>query len=615
MIFGCIDRHPDFSRFANRETAAPQPALPPGFQIHQFARGYIAYHPSVRVHHAGARSYFVLGEPYFATAHDNPAVAWAEADTHSPRSNEAEQPARGRFALVCVDTEAGELRLITDRFGSWPLCYADDDGVVNFSDRADCVPGPQRELSAQAIFDYLYFHTIPGPHTLFAGVQRLPAAHILHATPTGLANTPWWRPRFVEAPAPDLEYSKHRFMTLVEQAVAREANGHDVGCFLSGGTDSSTVAGMLTRVTGSPARAYSIGFDAQGYDEMEYARIAARHFGVEHHEYYVTPDDLLNGIPTVARFYDQPFGNSSAVPAWICASRARADGIEKLLAGDGGDELFGGNARYAKQRVFSWYEQVPAVLRERLLQPLLAQSQLQRLPLVRKGTSYVTQARVPMPDRLQMYNMLDRLGHDNVFTADFLTRINAQAPLQLQRETWNHTAATSLINRMLEWDWKYTLTDNDLPKVVGTTQLAGLTVGFPMLSDELAEFSLGIPPNWKVKGLTLRWFFKEALRGFLPDAIIAKKKHGFGLPFGVWACQHPALRALAVDSLQHFATRGIIQPAFIERLINELLPSHPGYYGEMVWIIMMLELWLAAHADQAFAPHSTQTQSAQAQPT
>ena len=128
------------------------------------------------------------------------------------------------------------------------------------------------------------------------------------------------------------------------------------------------------------------------------------------------------------------------------------------------------------------------------------------------------------------------------------------------------------------------------------TAMAGVEVGYPLLDSALREFSMRLPTDYKLKGLKLRWFFKEALRGFLPDAILTKQKHGFGLPFGVWASRHPGLSALANDSLRSFAQRGLVQPKFIERLLSEHLPAHPGYYGEMVWILMMLEQWLQAHS-------------------
>jgi asparagine synthase (glutamine-hydrolysing) len=117
-------------------------------------------------------------------------------------------------------------------------------------------------------------------------------------------------------------------------------------------------------------------------------------------------------------------------------------------------------------------------------------------------------------------------------------------------------------------------------------------VGFPLLDRDLLDFSLALPSTLKLKGSQLRWFFKESLRGFLPDEILVKKKHGFGLPFGVWAVRHPGLQALSRDSLHALGERGVVRPAFVARLMSELLPAHPGYYGELVWILMMLEQWL-----------------------
>ena len=142
---------------------------------------------------------------------------------------------------------------------------------------------------------------------------------------------------------------------------------------------------------------------------------------------------------------------------------------------------------------------------------------------------------------------------------------------------------------------RYTLAESDLPKVRGTTALAGLGVGFPMLDDELLAFSMRLPPQYKLNRLRLRWFFKEALRGFLPDEVITKKKQGFGLPFGVWATRHAGLRELASDSVRSFATRGIVRPDFVKQLLGTHLPAHPHYYGTLVWILMMAEQWMRVH--------------------
>jgi asparagine synthase (glutamine-hydrolysing) len=482
--------------------------------------------------------------------------------------------------------------LAVDRFAIRSLCWRVIDQRIHFAARADelAALSPRADLDPQAIFDYLHFHVIPSPRTIFRGVYRVPPAHVAVFERGSVQMQRYWTPQFIETAQSQFDTLAARFRQHVRDAVAAELDGSKPACFLSGGTDSSTVAGMLAELRGGAAATFSIGFEAEGYDEMQYARIAARHFGTEHHEHYVTPDDLVASIPQVATHYDQPFGNSSALPAYHCARMARASGVGKLLAGDGGDELFGGNSRYAKQRVFG-------TLRRGLLEPALERSPLGRLPLVRKGRSYIEQAKVPLPDRMQMYNLLLRLGITEVLEPAFLARVDSTDPLRQQRAVWQQVGPSSALNRTLAYDWRYTLAEADLPKVCGTTALAGVAVGFPFLDAALVDFSLTLPTNHKLKGLKLRWFFKEALRGFLPEQIITKKKQGFGLPFGVWALQHQALGQLAADSLHSLGRRGIVRPAFVRPLLEQLLPQHPGYYGEMVWILMMLEQWLRAQAD------------------
>ncbi|MFI5445922.1 asparagine synthetase B family protein [Polaromonas sp. UC242_47] len=486
--------------------------------------------------------------------------------------------------------------LEVDRFGIHSLCYRVDGGQLRFAARADELADANTGIDPQAIFDYLYFHAIPSPRTIYKGIYRLPPGHSAAMANGKLTVTPYWQPRFEEQRQPSFSALKDEFRQLLQQAVATQLDGSKPACFLSGGTDSSTVAGMIGLASGKAAASYSIGFHAQGYDEIEYARLAARHFKTEHHEYYVTPEDLVRSVPAVAAHFDQPFGNSSALPSYYCARMAREDGVSKILAGDGGDELFGGNSRYAKQRVFGWYGHVPGLLQKGLMEPLLGGRAAQALALTRKAGSYVEQARVPMPDRMQMYNLIIRLGASEVLTPQLMAQIDTTAPLALQRSVWQAPQQASALNRELAYDWRFTLAESDLPKVLGATGCAGLAVGFPMLDQRLLDFSLKLPTDYKLKGLKLRWFFKEALRGFLPDQTIAKKKQGFGLPFGVWANTHPTLKALAADSLHSLAQRGVVRADFVQTLLTQRLPEHPAYFGEMVWILMMLEQWLAAKA-------------------
>jgi asparagine synthase (glutamine-hydrolysing) len=325
---------------------------------------------------------------------------------------------------------------------------------------------------------------------------------------------------------------------------------------------------------------------------MEYARIAAKHFSTRHHEYYVTPDDIVSAIPQVAAVLDKPFGNASAIPAYYCARMAKADGLSRILGGDGGDELFGGNVRYAKQHLFSLWGQTPSAVRKGIIEPLVfGIPGGAALPLVQKARSYIEQASIPMPARTETYNLLERYGSREVFTAEFLSTVNPGNPANLLDEIYHENNAASLINRMLAFDRKFTLADNDLPKVAMACELAGMEVAFPLISDEIVAFSLQLEPHLKLKGTKLRYFFKEALRGFLPDDIITKQKHGFGLPFGVWLQQHKPLQALASDSLSDLKSRRIVRPDFIDKLLAQHLNEHAGYHGTMVWVLMMLEQW------------------------
>ena len=520
-------------------------------------------------------------------------TAWcAGFDRHGPG---VVHKVEGDYAIYLEDSRGRRFAAV-DRFALHPICYRMDGGRLHVAERADTIAGSDAGLDPQSIFDYLFFHVIPAPRTIFRGVSRLPAGHCALEENGDLTVTRWWNPVFVEDAPADFAALRSEFNDLLRDCVTRQFDDRRIGCFLSGGTDSSTVAGLVTQLGGQPARTYSIGFDATGYDEMEYARIAARHFGTDHHEYYVTADDIVRSIGALAASYDQPFGNSSVLPAYYCAKMAREDGVELMLAGDGGDELFGGNTRYAKQRIFEAYRRLPGPLRHSVLEPLLAESSaFDRLPGIGKVASYVRQARAPLPDRLEMYNLLLRLGLEEVLHPEFLATVAHGDPARQQRETFNETSAKSLINRMLAYDWKYTLADNDLPKVIGATARAGVSVAFPLLDDRMVDFSLRLPPSFKLKGGISRWFFKEALRGFLPDAILTKKKHGFGLPFGVWVTQHAPLRELALDSIQALGRRRIVRPMFLDRLAREYLPEHPGYYGELAWVLMTLELWLQAH--------------------
>ena len=503
----------------------------------------------------------------------------------------------GDFALALVDTRTGTVVLAIDRIGIRSLVYQCKDETLVFGATSDIVlahPDAGATINPQSIYDYVYFHMVPGPATTYREQARLQPGHRLTFARGHATSEAYWRIRYTEPDRGRIADFKPAFRAALDTGVAAFAEGERCGAFLSGGTDSSTVAGTLGRVTGAPARSYSIGFAAAGYDEMAYARATAAHFATDHHEYYVTPDDVVRAAPLIAGAYDQPFGNASAVPTYFCARLAQSDGVARLLGGDGGDELFGGNSRYAKQHQLARYDRLPASLRRLLETLLLEHPSLAGAPLLGKVRSYVAQASLPMPSRLESYNLLQRLGPENIFSADFLAAVDRGGPLARLRAAYSATQAKSAINRMLELDLKFTLADNDLPKVTRTCDLAGVDVAFPLLHESVVDLSARLPPDFKLRGTKLRYFFKEALRDFLPAATIAKTKHGFGLPAGVWLRDHAPLRDLAGDSLASLRRRGIFKSELFDPLLGERLADHPGYYGTLVWVLMMLELWFQA---------------------
>ena len=506
---------------------------------------------------------------------------------------------RGGWVVLFVDESRNRCLLATDRAATRAPCFASLPDRIAFGLTALDVMHCDKSLEGvrpQAIFDYLHSHFIPAPDTVFAGVERLLPGEYVEAIDGRVSRRRYWQPSY-EAPDVPFDFTRDKatFRRLLEESVRAEVGIGATGAFLSGGTDSSTVAGMLGHVTGAPANTYSIGFDVHGYDEMSYARIAASHFGTRHHEYYVTPDDLVQNIPAVATAYDQPFGNSSALPAYYCARLAHADGITRILAGDGGDELFGGNTRYAKQQLFDVYAAPPPGYDRtgragaaRLDDHAADSARQKSAQLCRAGQR--ADARPPadvQPDgsHRRAANVHARIHRSGRHRCGVAPRKRVLRALRSGRA----------VDRMLCYDWKFTLADNDLPKVVGTCDLAGLAVGFPMLNEDLAAFSNALPARQKVKGLQLRHFFKAALADFLPREIIAKKKHGFGLPFGLWLVKHEGLRRLAFDSLHSLRTRGVVRREFVDELLAPRLQEHASYYGELVWMMMMLEQWLQAH--------------------
>lgn len=599
-IFGWLGNHVSHDDLVNKMAQAARLDASPNLQRYSCSAWAIAASSQfgkAHIHRDGDIAVTLMGRPVFidpalaATARENPARAIAEGwRRHAEKLPTMMQ---GSFAFAVIEPAKHKTSLVLDRAGIERLSYAFQAGQFVFGSSVQSVaahPAIGRDIDPQAIYDFLYFHTIPAPRSLYRRVHKLLPAQVVTLSEGKLARAFYWQADYTPV-RPDFDQLKRTFRSTLEQAV-RDADAPDTAAFLSGGTDSSTLVGTLTAARGAPVDTFSIGFDAAGFDEMEYARCAAARYGSRTHEYYLKPADIVTAVPVIASQYDEPFGNNSAVPTYFCAKLARESGFAHMFAGDGGDEIFGGNARYAKQGRLEMYAHFPAMLRRGLIEPLVHAPGLSRYSPLNKLKNYIAQAKVGLPLRMETYNFLKRTPLEQIFAGDFLEAISPGSPDEALTEVYARTASDHYINRMMHLDMKFTLADNDLRKVGTMTEAAGIEARYPLLDDRMIAFANTLPVDYKVRGQQLRWFFKKALADLLPEKIITKRKHGFGLPFGVWSNQYAALGDLVDSSLSDFKRRGWIQPAYLDHMLAMQRGQHASYYGVMIWVVMILEQWL-----------------------
>lgn len=507
----------------------------------------------------------------------------------------------GDFAFAILDPTAGSGLLAVDRMGVHGLYYGETDGVLVFGSTADLVrgyPGFGATIPPQAIYNYLQAYVCRSPGTIYAEQRKLGPGDYLRWRKREMHIASYWRTPFLPDDRQPPDRLGARLVTEVRDAVGRSLpNGRrdTVGAFLSGGLDSSTVCGMLSELSARPVDTFTIGFSEDSYDEMYYADATVRKFGARAHRYYLTPEDVARSAPKIAAYFDEPFGNSSAVPVYYCALRAREANMTCLLAGDGGDEILAGNSRYLDQRKYERYQRLPFVIRSGV--SLLAHHMpvLRRTALWAKARRFIDRAETPLPQRLEAfsYYQIDRMPE--VFEPDVLRSLDLDAPWREMRETFLGASSTDALHRMMHLDLKQTLADNDLKKVTAMCEFADMDVRFPFLDDDLVAFCATIPPDLHLKDGRLRAFFKHAFRDFLPRSVIEKKKHGFGMPFYEWTRDHPTLRALAYDSLLSLRRRNLLRGAFIDAVMRNHARPEATLYDGLVWDLMMLELWLQAH--------------------
>ncbi|WP_371187664.1 asparagine synthetase B [Thalassotalea maritima] len=498
----------------------------------------------------------------------------------------------GQFSLIIYHDN--ELLLITDLFNTVPIFYtwdATNNNVLisnSLRQLAKNIAKPIR-WNQQAIFNYFYFHCIPSPETIYQGIYKCNQGCLTRLNEQRkVVEQILYTPAYATHKDKYNEEPQHCF-SLLKQAMA-PALSKQTGAFLSGGLDSSTLAGLLSQAQ-KEAPTFSLGFHEKRYDETPFAEITARKFNTQHHTKLLDSDEAYECLVEMIQGFEQPFGNSSALATYFCAKHAAQNGIKTLIAGDGGDEIFAGNERYVKQKVFHLYQFVPNSIKP-IFDIFFINKLAKSIPLLKKVASYIEQAKLPLVNRIESYNFINHFGSERIFHSDFLKQVDIEQPTNAQQQRLDQCPSDDLVEKLLYLDWKYTLADNDIVKVNEASQMSGILPWFPFLDKNVVNYSCDIPSSIKLPGFKLRHFFRKSCKGFLAQETLTKSKHGFGLPFGHWLKTNHKFQELALQQIEDFKRRNILKPEFIDDLLTEHKKGSEQYYGEFVWLILVLELWL-----------------------
>ena len=512
------------------------------------------------------------------------------------------QELHGAFSLALWDARAGRLILAVDRFGFRSLYWRSEKSRILFASRLSTIRAVQEEgpqVNKGVVLQFLLFSAVPAPFSIDRGTNRLSPGTFISFESGRTTERQYWDLQYPESEDIRAEHWSAMLREEMRRAVHRHLEGCEperTGCFLSGGTDSSSVVAFVSEKY-KPAKSFSVAFEEQGFSEIDFARTAAACFQTRHHEKWLKPPDASAVVEKLVEYYDEPFANSSAIGSYYCALLAKENGVDTLLAGDGGDEIFGGNERYARDKYFGLYHSLPEWLRRWGIEPVVRALPADDGVFSWPG-KYVRRANIGNPRRILSYNFFLSTVPTDVFQPEFLTEAGEWLAIA-ERHFWR-PCATSELNRLLYVDVKMTLADNDLRKVSGTAEMAGVNVRYPLLDDRLVSFAGRIPAKLKLKRFEKRFIFKQAMKGILPDKILYKRKHGFGVPLAQWLLNEPRMRELMYDVMHDERTRkrGYFEAGFFDRLM-QLHRQQANFYGEIVWYLVVLELWHRRHLDRA----------------
>ncbi|GMV44018.1 MAG: asparagine synthetase B [Myxococcales bacterium] len=503
----------------------------------------------------------------------------------------------GMFGAAIWDARTRTLVLARDRFGKKPLYWAETpDGLVFGSELKALMAHPwiRRDLDLASLRKYLVFDYVPGPHSILRGVHKLPAGGLLVWSGGSARVETWWDLRFPEPPAGTEQELADRLWSLMSDAVrARLMSDVPLGVFLSGGIDSSAVVALMAEhLPPERIKTFSIGFRDKTFDESSYARLVATHFGTDHHERILEPESMLDLLPGILRIMDEPLADGSLIPTYMLAGFTR-ESVTVALGGDGGDELFLGYPTFLAHRAAGLYGRVPGGV-HRVARRLAAHLpvsvgnisldyQIKRFLL---GMEYPPEAR-----HFVWIGAIDPLSQPGLLTDDVLA---ATAGLDLFEDVAAHRARVTPRDDMDALSYLYAklyMGDDILVKVDRATMAHGLESRAPLLDVRVAEFVASLPTSMKLRGRTMKFLLKRALRGRVPDAVLDRPKKGFGMPIAAWI-KGPLLpwvrEVLHPDRVRR---DGLFRPEAVTALLDAHLAGRADH-RKALWSLLVMNLWL-----------------------
>jgi asparagine synthase (glutamine-hydrolysing) len=509
---------------------------------------------------------------------------------------------RGMFAFALWDRRARRLLLGRDRVGKKPLFYRVTPQALWFASEPRAILADAevpRTVDYDAIDSYLRFQYVPAPRSAFKEISKLPPAHVLSWQGGSPDVTRYWELDYRSTRRPSFQDASEQVRELLLEATRLRLRADvSLGAFLSGGVDSSAVVAAMAKSGADRIKTFSIGFDEAGYDETSFARSVAERYDTDHEEFHVRPDAIA-ALPRLVWHYGEPFADSSALPSFYLAELTRRQ-VTVALNGDGGDESFAGYDRYRAQLYVEKLDLVPQRVRRATAEIARRAGPGGRSRSVRSRLVRATGAVAAEPATRyeQWMSIFSRSELDRIYAPGHQARITDVAASDgLIVGAWESARASTSVERMLAVDLETYLPGDLLVKMDVATMAHSLEVRSPFLDHVLMEQVASLPGDFKLGRGAPKRLLKEAVRPWLPDAVIDRRKMGFGVPLADWF--RGSLRALPETILldPRATERGIFSPDRVRRLIEDHRAGASDNASRL-WALIQLELWFETYIDQ-----------------